>query len=267
LLIGSYRSPWYRGALSAVRLNRAGINIVTILLMFIIYGAYRAVRPRLAHRRTRRKRDGRTIGIDLDGVLGDQVTPVLPRILQRYGVSLQFDDVTEWRLPVDNSDIAHEIARALTDPDYIREMPVHHGAEAMMARLYRENTVVIVTARADATSDLTRRWLFSNRLWHDELVHTSEAMKSEFEMDVLLDDYVGNVAEYLENAPGKAVLLRRPWNRDTSSVRQQIAGGRLFEVSSLDEVAPLIQQIAAAVRAERNHPDLDGEVMEDDTRD
>jgi hypothetical protein len=71
---------------------------------------YRKDRKKFSRRRARVKNadDAMRIGIDVDGVLGDQIAYMLPIWKKRFGVTLRFEDVTEWNLAVGDSDIAIE---------------------------------------------------------------------------------------------------------------------------------------------------------------
>jgi uncharacterized HAD superfamily protein len=239
-LVVGYRSDWYRGILSDLNLNAAGQAVVTIGLTVLVMSGYRVYRAKYSQYRRAKKTSGLTVGIDVDGVLGDQIAGVLPRIKRRFDLQLGEADITNWRLPIDGSDIAKEIALALKDSSYISDMPVHEGAATMIHAIYDNHSIAVITARPDETTHLTERWLYSNRLWHDELLHSKEATKSEHETHILIDDYLGNVSEYLQNSQGMAILVDRPWNRDRKHVKHWIDEGRLRLVTRLSEVPGII---------------------------
>jgi hypothetical protein len=83
----------------------------------------------------------RSLGVDLDGVLANQVVGVLPRIEANYGVVLRYEDVVHWRLPISgtgsSTDIAAEIVAAQSDREYVLSMPVHDGAQEILDELRR----------------------------------------------------------------------------------------------------------------------------------
>ena len=74
---------------------------------------YRVMRRKLVRKRAERKDAGLVVGIDVDGVLANQIHGVVQRVRARLGIFLRYEDVTEWRLPLGESDIAREIAMAL----------------------------------------------------------------------------------------------------------------------------------------------------------
>jgi 5'(3')-deoxyribonucleotidase len=50
------------------------------------------------------------IGIDIDGVLGEQVPHVLDRLHRRgVGIGISKDKITSWNFPIDNTSISKEI--------------------------------------------------------------------------------------------------------------------------------------------------------------
>ncbi len=104
--------------------------------------------PLREKRRNAEKHRRLRIGVDVDGVLADQIRGVLPRIKQRHGVTLTPEQVIHWKLPIGDTDIAQEIVAAMTsDTDYVRSMRPHDGAVPAIRALYRENWLVVVTAR------------------------------------------------------------------------------------------------------------------------
>jgi len=212
------------------------LNIVSILTFLAVVCLYRHERRAETRRRQAAKDAGTVIGIDIDGVLGNQITGVIPRVKEEFGIALEYDDIVDWRYDFGPSDISTEIARALGDPNYVASMPVHRGARRMLARLFRRHRVVVITARPLDAREGTERWLQRRRLFADELVNTREAGKSICAVDVLVDDYIGNVLEFLENSSGRAILVRRPWNVDDAELARYLTNGRLIVVNELREV-------------------------------
>jgi 5'(3')-deoxyribonucleotidase len=174
-----------------------------------------------------------------------QIAQVLPKIRRRFGIELKYEDIVDWRLPVATSDIGREIETAFNDPDYISGMPVHSGASQLIKDLYPTHRVIVLTARPESARQLTDRWLWKNRLWHNELTYVKEASKSTRETAILVDDYLGNVTEYLRNTPGVAILVDRPWNQSRTEVAEQIKNGRLYIVEALGDI---LQTVDARIK-------------------
>ena len=200
------------------------------------------------------------VGIDVDGVLADQITGVLPRIKERHDVTLTYDDITDWCLPIKDSDIKSEILRAQEDRAYVLGMAAHEGARRLLKIVSKLHRVVVITARmGDAATPWTTEWLKKNNLPYDEVIASCESKKSEHRTDVLIDDFLGNIEEFLKNATGVAVLVDQPWNRDRPApVEAFAAEGRLFIVSGLLELRmswPGVSNAARAAKATSAGPD------------
>lgn len=185
------------------------------------------------------------IGVDIDGVLGDQIADVLPRVRDDYGVTLGHEDITQFRLRIGSTDIAEVIRRAQSDPAYIATMPVVAGAPEMVDELKRQHRVVAVTARPASTLERTGEWLVNNGLVFDDVIAAEEERKSLHGADVLIDDYVGNLVEFLEQGGGLGVLVDQPWNRaDRGRLRRWIDSGQCVVARNLAEVAGLVEGYA-----------------------
>jgi uncharacterized HAD superfamily protein len=225
-------------------------NTCVLLLFFAAMISYRVYRVWYRNRLRNRKQAGLIIGVDLDGVLADQIDAVLPRIRDIFGLTLGREDITHWRLPVGDSDIAQEIERAQQNRNYVLRMRLHEGARSMLKALYWDNRIVLITARAAEAKEWTQQWLYNHQLPHEELLNSKEEKKSVHGTDVLIDDYLGNVIEYLQNTEGVAILVDQPWNRERDDLRPLIDQGRAFVVSKLIEIPAVIAQIKK-VRVER----------------
>lgn len=248
-LATAYELELYEYA-SPLRGNPALRNTCALLLAFGTMVSYRVFRVWYRKRLRNRKEAGLFIGVDLDGVLADQIDGVLHRIREIFGLTLSRENITHWRLPIGDSDIAQEIERAQQNRKYVLRMRLHEGARSMLKALYRDNRVVLITARAPKAKEWTQQWLYNHRLPHDELLNSKEEKKSVHGTDLLIDDYLGNVIEYLQNTEGVAILIDQPWNRERDELRPWIDQGRAFVVSKLIEIPAVVDQIKAA-RAER----------------
>ena len=195
-------------------------------------GGSAAVRPSLA------------IGVDIDGVLGDQIAGVLPRIAADHGLRLTFDMIDDYRFALGPVAIATEIEKAQSDPAYLETMPLFPGAREMLETLRHGDRVLIVTARSPRCVESTRKWLASERLAHDTLIFTTEAGKSACGLDVLVDDHVDNLVEFLEETSGVAILVRRPWNRRDEALVPYVAASRLQVAVHLHDVPAIVAAVS-----------------------
>ncbi len=211
------------------------LNILTLLLTMSIMLWYRfKMLPRAREIRIEIKENAIRIGIDIDGVLADQIPGVLEHINQDYGIQMQKEDIKRWDEPVNGvSNIKIEIENSMKDPDYILDMPVYPGARNFLQSFSRLNKIVLVTSRPRYSKEHTRRWLRLNALTNDEIIFTNAAGKALCDVKVLIDDYLGNIEYFLSNTNGIAFLIDQPWNRDRTTVQPWLENGRLNICSDL----------------------------------
>jgi uncharacterized HAD superfamily protein len=195
----------------------------------------------------RPKSGSRSLGVDLDGVLANQVVGVLPRIYSKYGLALRYEDITHWRLPIRvggvRTDIATEIVTAQSDREYVLSMPVHEGAREMLDELHGEFRLIVLTARSGDALRWSKEWLRLNSLPYDAIAGSEEAKKSLHGVNALVDDYLGNVDEFLTNTSGPAILVDQPWNRDDRDDVLNRAIHRLVVVSNLRDVPGALAEL------------------------
>lgn len=237
--------------------NHAWANAGAIVVAFAVIAGYRVGRARVVKRRQAEKKNGLVVAIDIDGVLANQITGIIPRARARLGLQFSYSDVTEWRFRLGETDIANEIALAYEDPDYILTMPVHRGAREFVDALYRKNTVVLLTARPLGTKALTMQWLENHGFTYDELLNAKEEKKSLYGADVLIDDYIGNISEFLAHGHGTALLVRQPWNhRAVHDLAEWIGSHRLHIVDDLQEARKTVLTLRATRRGAREIRDV-----------
>lgn len=245
LYVGLYIA--YRGIFTEIQMKLGPdlrfLNGLVLGFALALMVLYRITRRRLRDRRAGRKNRGLSIGMDVDGVLANQIEGLIPKIRARHGVELGYNDVTEWRLPIRDSDIAKEIEAAQMDPDYLVGMPLHDGARDVVDELYDEHRIVITTARPPETRGWTIQWLQNHGFSYDEVVNLREEKKSLFATDLLIDDYIGNVKDYLSNTSGHAILVDQPWNRDRSDLDPWARNGRLQVVMGIRDVPRTIRDM------------------------
>lgn len=156
------------------------------------------------------------VGIDIDGVLGEQVPLVLTRIQQRknLGIGLVKGDITKWDCPIDDSRIDREIEEALLDTEYVREMPVVSGSTTVMTELRKRFHIVIASSRPVEADSETIAWLKRNFSGsYHEYVNTRQIGKEKLGIKVLVDDYAENAKRFALES-GTVLLFSQPWNRE-----------------------------------------------------
>lgn len=159
------------------------------------------------------------IAVDIDGVLADQVTPVLDRVRVRYGVDMDFKDIKSWdeNISGTDSDIAKEIESAEKVDRHVREMPVIDGAIDALEKLLEEHEIIIATNRPSHTRTATKHWCEELGIPYKDIHFTREMGKEKLSANLLLDDHPSDVLAFIENRDREAILFDRPWN-DSSRV-------------------------------------------------
>lgn len=181
------------------------------------------------------------IGVDIDGVLGDQITAIVPHVREQFGIELRFEDVTTYTHPLaDGRHVGHVLAKTMTDEAFVTSLPVHPGAAEMLAALRQLGRVKIITVRPQVAGPWTERWLHENALSFDEFMLAEAERKSLGGTDVLIDDYLGNVREFLAATDGVAVLVSRPWNQEADERAELEATGRFAVAERLEDVPGLV---------------------------
>jgi hypothetical protein len=75
--------------------------------------------------------------------------------------------------------------------------------------------------------------------------------KSQLATDILIDDYIGNIKEFLDGTNGFAILLDQPWNRNRPDLLHFMQNGRLLVISSLRQLPKLVKKIQIIIEAKR----------------
>jgi 5'(3')-deoxyribonucleotidase len=174
-------------------------------------------------------RTKRTIAVDMDGVLVEQVIPVLEKLKQEMDVDLKKCDITDWEYPIKETNIKIEIERAEREEEFVRQMPPMKDATEAMQILSGKFDIVIATSRESVTNSWSHNWLDSHGIPYKEFVNTSSQGKALPSVDLLIDDYIGNIANFIRTGtPGRqAILFAQPWNHDTRQINDLVASGKV----------------------------------------
>jgi len=159
------------------------------------------------------------IGLDLDGVVYDVMTPWLKRYNERYGDNMTRSDITDFDFEgVDFKCTKEEFMSFLYDGRmHLDAKPIAGAVEAITMMADAGHTIVFITS--------TKRpaiWAKAARLMTDffdtpyEIHFTSE--KEHVMVDVFVDDHIGNLERvWRYNAKRGKVgpdlfLFDQPWN-------------------------------------------------------
>lgn len=232
---------WYAYAESSFSSWGFSSWVVVLLSIGLVFG-YRIVRSRLGYPIML------IVGVDVDGVLGEQVPPVLDRI-KREGKSTDLvkDKIVEWDFRIDDTDISREIEKALLDPSFVTSMPLVEGSVSAMRELYKKYHVVIVTSRPIETEQETRDWLKRNFRFH-EFINTRECGKNGLGLNVLVDDNLHNVRKFASSRC-YALLFSQPWNLEIKDkdLEELLREKHVIRVQNWDEATTSIAKIKRAL--------------------
>lgn len=186
-----------------------------------------------------------TIAVDVDGVLAEQVSPVLQKIREKYGLSLSKEQITEWDYPIGDTDIKTEIELAEMEESFVSSMLPMEGCREALDTLTRTFCVVVATSRHPVTDSWTREWLSANGIKYHRLINTYAEGKSLPEVQVLIDDYVGNIEEFVISGSDlrQAILFSQPWNADHYSLIPFIEAKQVYVATNWGKVVDIIRHI------------------------
>ena len=191
------------------------------------------------------------IGIDLDGVAADWVTPFLEFHKERYGGSFSYDEITShdfWDIfGITRDEAIHRAHEFYLETPFDIVLPVEGAVESIKA-LREVHELVVITARPFVYKQKTLDWLkehfpdvfdkvvFTNQYSKsDSGVNTTKAAICEQEkIDLLIDDYDKYVWEC---APvcGQVLLFDQPWNQGVE------LPGNAVRVKSWSEVMEVLK--------------------------
>lgn len=228
---------WYVFSLKEITTISYAPWAILFVSLGLIFG-YRFIRSKLGYPAFL------VVGVDVDGVLGEQVPPVLKRIQNKgKGGNLTKDSITEWNYSIEGRDISEEIEEALLDPSFVEEMPIVNGSKPAMDTLYKRYHVVIVTSRPIETEQETKKWLRKNFRFH-EFINTRECGKNGLGLDILIDDNLENVKNFA-SSKCVALLFSQPWNRQfkDENLENLISTKRVIRCKDWNEVMKSISGV------------------------
>jgi 5'(3')-deoxyribonucleotidase len=191
---------------------------------------------------TARAKGKLTIAVDMDGVLVEQVAPVLQKLKKEADVDLNKYDITDWEYPFRGTNIKVEIERAEQDEQFVRDMPLMKDAREALEVLSKRFDIVIATSRDPLTDAWSRDWLSVHGIPYTRLINTHSEGKVLSGVDLLIDDYIGNIKQFIRNgSPDRqAILFAQPWNYDTGSINDLISSRKVSIAHSWQAVLSLL---------------------------
>ena len=182
------------------------------------------------------------VGLDIDGVLADFITPYLHRLAECAGCEpIEADAYSDLFFAGHPSLTKAIVSQCLSE--IARDEDFWHGLTsipstrqwAIIDRLSRERRLVFITHRIKQEcfdiASVTSRWL-DNQGVTDPVVHVTEEKKSQLirslELQCFVDDRHENCEDIANQTEAQAFLLQRPYN-------QKFAHPRVQRINDLDD--------------------------------
>lgn len=158
-----------------------------------------------------------SIGIDIDGVIVDYASAMLPLLSQVCRRPVLLQDLRYWdlrkALDIDDDELAYVWEQTL-GTDMVRHAPPIEGAIAGLSAL-RRHEIWLVSARPSSMLGLTLSWLADHGVGYDHLVldRQGDKLSAGRGFDVFVEDYLEE-ARILAEAGVFTILMDQPWNQE-----------------------------------------------------
>ena len=156
------------------------------------------------------------IGIDIDGVIVDLGSAMLPLLSEVCARPVLYQDLCSWdlgkALNIDEATMAHTWER-LFNSNLLRHAPPIKGAVEGISALSKHE-IWLVTSRPMSTESLTLSWLHDNKVSYDHIVFNRRGDKLSVgpTFDVFVEDFVEE-AYAIAEAGIFTILFDQPWNQ------------------------------------------------------
>ena len=162
---------------------------------------------------------GLTIGVDVDGVLGDFVNPVLNTVNEIYGTYYKEADIIKFNMEeIIGKEEMQNAMKVLEEKSFVLSMSIYEGAIDninVIRKMFWVNRIVFVTSPYYSY----KSWVYERFEWlknnfnasKDDVIFTSD--KTLFNGDILIDDYHKNLQKWID-LKRTGIKLERPWNKD-----------------------------------------------------
>jgi 5'(3')-deoxyribonucleotidase len=164
------------------------------------------------------------IGIDIDSVTCDLMTPLLGKINKKFDMEMTEEDIKEWYWDYTIGDKKvnglTEIRAALRDPEFVLSCPLVAGANdgvEWLANTYGKEHLMFITGRQESIcGDSTREWIGRN--FGDFNTVFASSNKNGYGLSALIDDAAHTIESFSANEDHVlAILYDRPWNRSATA--------------------------------------------------
>ena len=154
------------------------------------------------------------IGIDIDGVISDFVTPFSKVVKKEYDADLEYCDILQHDLYKVLGLKENETLKLIKKTfDY--KLGFQQGAIDGVNKLFSDHEIILITARDSKFEKITRDWLQNNNVQYHDIIFVKDGEKCQENkhcFDVIIDDHL----EEIVNCIGKIthiLVYDHPWNQ------------------------------------------------------
>ncbi len=193
-----------------------------------------------------------TIGIDVDGVIVNQIEGLLKYLNDLYrdqlrGNPLTYAEIDRWN-PTLRDDLKIDVGktiRMLQDiPGYLTSLKIFPYANDIIRSLVHTFKIVLITDRPAEHHSWTEEWMFANKIYYHSIFYTNGNPKYQTEpVNLLIEDKFEHVRDYLENTNGIAIMPIRPWNQDKHRDLQTDYPNKFYSTKGWLNTGAIIEQL------------------------
>lgn len=189
------------------------------------------------------------IAIDIDDVLGELVSSIIPFARENYQIDSKFEDFTSynfWEVWNISRDEAIKIFYDFQEKGFLEKLPTLPGSREALFELSKEHSLVLLTSRPVKLKDHTLSWTKSNFpeldlkiLFSNDFFSQEGKTKGEICQDLNISMLVEDNINYALEAAEKGIyvfLIDRPWNKNREHPN-------ITRVSSWEEITEKISQL------------------------
>jgi uncharacterized HAD superfamily protein len=159
-----------------------------------------------------------TIGLDIDGVIVDYVSTMLPVLSRACHRDIKYQDIVTYDLReclgIDGETLDRVWEQTLQTDLFLAIPPVRGAIEGIESLRLRQHEIWLVTARPSSIQEITLSWLETKKVKYDRIVFDKGSDKhlvtSGF--DIFVDDSA-EVIRPIAATGTPALLFDQPWNR------------------------------------------------------
>jgi len=156
------------------------------------------------------------IGIDIDGVIVDLGSAMLPLLTEVCARPVLYQDLCSWdlgeALSIDEETMSRTWERLFDSDAFRYALPIDGALNGLSA--LSEHEIWLVTSRPISTQDLTLSWLHNNRVHYDHIVFNRRGDKLSVGpmFSVFVEDFLDEAITIAKTGIF-TILFDQPWNQ------------------------------------------------------